>query len=46
MCQAYPITQSEMTDLPDYPIKLFKNREKVVVEEVKSEPHYYHYASQ
>ena len=33
-------SQSDVPDLPDWPIKLFKNREKVavVVEEVKSEP--------
>ena len=37
-------SQSDVPDLLDWPIKLFKNREKVaiVVEEVKSEPLYYH----
>ena len=36
--------QSDVSDLRYKPIKLFKNREKVavVVEEVKSEPLYYH----
>ena len=37
-------SQSDVPDLPDWPIKLFKTREKVPVveEEVKSEPLYYH----
>ena len=36
------LNQSDVSDLPYKPIKLFKNREKVavVVEEVKSEPLY------
>ena len=35
-------SQSDVPDIPDWPIKLFKSREKVavVVEEVKSEPLY------
>ena len=33
-----PFSQSDVSDLSDEPIKLFNNREKVAVEEVKSEP--------
>ena len=39
----FSLNQSDVSDLPYKPIKLFKNREKVVVvvEEVKSEPLYW-----